>query len=194
MRWWPPSWGMPCQRKSHPSRAGWRQRWMAGVMAGRMSPPMRATRYEPLSDWSAIVSAAPRSVHCSPPGWRSAHHRADPPLTLTQGHAGWVDDDVLTRALRAAVRGEVAADAGSRALYATDASTYRVPPRAVVLPACADDVRAVMAICCEQGVSLTARGAGTSIAGNAIGPGVILDFSRHLDAVLELDPVARLAR
>lgn len=103
-------------------------------------------------------------------------------------------DDALASALRAAVRGEVRADTATRALYATDGSNYRVPPRVVVLPRCADDVSAVMAICRERGVALTARGAGTSIAGNAIGPGVILDFSRHLDAVLDLDPSARLAR
>ncbi|MGH8571995.1 MAG: FAD-binding oxidoreductase, partial [Gammaproteobacteria bacterium] len=105
-----------------------------------------------------------------------------------------VDDDVLGSALRAAVRGPVRTDAGSRALYATDASNYRVPPRAVVLPRCVDDVHAVVAFCREWGVPLTARGAGTSISGNAIGPGVVLDFSRHLDAVLEVDPSARLAR
>ncbi|MGH3826959.1 MAG: FAD-binding and (Fe-S)-binding domain-containing protein, partial [Pseudonocardiaceae bacterium] len=105
-----------------------------------------------------------------------------------------MDDHALASALRVAVRGEVRADAAARALYATDASNYRVPPRAVVLPRCAEDVSAVMAICRERGVPLTPRGAGTSIAGNAIGPGVILDFSRHLDAVLDLDPSARLAR
>jgi FAD/FMN-containing dehydrogenase/Fe-S oxidoreductase len=107
---------------------------------------------------------------------------------------GSVDDHMLGSSLRAAVHGEVRTDAGTRALYATDASNYRVPPRAVVLPRCVDDVHAVVALCREQGVPLTARGAGTSISGNAIGPGVILDFSRHLDAVLELDPAARLAR
>ncbi|MGH3823254.1 MAG: FAD-binding and (Fe-S)-binding domain-containing protein [Pseudonocardiaceae bacterium] len=105
-----------------------------------------------------------------------------------------MDADGLTRALRAAVRGSVRADAGTRALYATDASNYRVPPRAVVLPRSTEDVVAAMGVCRDYGVPLTARGAGTSIAGNAIGPGVVLDFSRHLDAVLELDPVARLAR
>jgi FAD/FMN-containing dehydrogenase/Fe-S oxidoreductase len=105
-----------------------------------------------------------------------------------------VDDNALIRALRAAVRGDVGADAGTRALYATDASNYRVPPRAVVLPRTVEDVAAVIGVCREFRVPLTARGAGTSIAGNAIGPGVILDFSRHFDAVLELDPVARLAR
>ena len=105
-----------------------------------------------------------------------------------------MDGSALTRALRAAVRGDVAADAGTRALYATDASNYRVPPRAVVLPQSVEDVAAVIGVCRELHVPLTARGAGTSIAGNAIGPGVILDFSRYLDAVLDLDPVARLAR
>jgi FAD/FMN-containing dehydrogenase/Fe-S oxidoreductase len=105
-----------------------------------------------------------------------------------------VDDNALTGALRAAVRGDVAADAGTRALYTTDASNYRVLPRAIVLPRTVEDVAAVIGVCREFRVPLTARGAGTSIAGNAIGPGVILDFSRHLDAVLELDPVARLAR
>ncbi|MDQ3904531.1 MAG: FAD-binding oxidoreductase, partial [Actinomycetota bacterium] len=105
-----------------------------------------------------------------------------------------VDDNALTRALCAAVRGDVAADPGTRALYATDASNYRVLPRAVVLPRCIEDVAAVMGVCREFRVPLTARGAGTSIAGNAIGPGVILDFSRYLDAVLELDPATRLAR
>ncbi|MGH3915987.1 MAG: FAD-binding oxidoreductase, partial [Pseudonocardiaceae bacterium] len=100
----------------------------------------------------------------------------------------------LGGALRAVVRGEVGTDAATRALYATDASNYRVTPQAVVLPHCAEDVSAVMAVCRQQDVPLTVRGGGTSVAGNAIGPGVVLDFSRHLDAVLELDPTARLAR
>ncbi|MGH3533500.1 MAG: FAD-binding and (Fe-S)-binding domain-containing protein [Pseudonocardiaceae bacterium] len=105
-----------------------------------------------------------------------------------------VNDRALATALRTEVRGEVGTDAGIRALYATDASNYRVPPRAVVLPRSADDVSAVVGICREHGVPLTARGGGTSVAGNAIGPGVVLDFSRHLDGVLDLDPVTRLAR
>lgn len=102
--------------------------------------------------------------------------------------------DALADALRAVVRGEVRTDAGTRAVYATDASNYRVPPRAVVLPRSAEDVSAVLGVCRDRGVPLTARGGGTSIAGNAIGPGVVLDFSRYLDAMLDLDPSARLAR
>ncbi|HEX2297466.1 MAG TPA: FAD-binding oxidoreductase, partial [Pseudonocardiaceae bacterium] len=105
-----------------------------------------------------------------------------------------MDERALDSALRRAVQGEVCTDAGTRALYATDASNYRVPPRAVVLPRHEDDVAAVVALCAQQGVPLTCRGGGTSVAGNAIGPGVVLDFSRHLDAVLGIDPGARLAR
>jgi FAD/FMN-containing dehydrogenase/Fe-S oxidoreductase len=108
--------------------------------------------------------------------------------------ADGVDQAALGEALRAEVRGEVSTDAGTRALYATDASNYRVVPRAVVLPRDADDVAATLEICREHGVPLTSRGGGTSVAGNAIGPGVVLDFSRHLDAVLDVDPASRTAR
>ncbi|NEW30789.1 FAD-binding oxidoreductase, partial [Nocardia cyriacigeorgica] len=56
------------------------------------------------------------------------------------------------------------------------------------------DVAAVLEFGRADGIPVTARGAGTSVAGNAIGPGIVLDFSRHMDAVLELDPVHRTAR
>ncbi|MDQ1014116.1 FAD/FMN-containing dehydrogenase [Streptomyces afghaniensis] len=69
---------------------------------------------------------------------------------------------------------------GSTGLYAYDASNYRVPPRAVVFPRDADDVVAVLRACRETHVPVTARGGGTSMAGNAIGPGVVLDFSRYM--------------
>ncbi|MET8076059.1 FAD-binding and (Fe-S)-binding domain-containing protein [Streptomyces sp. NPDC005303] len=78
--------------------------------------------------------------------------------------------------------------------YAYDASNYRVPPRAVVFPRSADDVVAVVRACRETGVPVTARGGGTSMAGNAVGPGVVLDFSRHLNRILDIDPDARTAR
>ncbi|MCL2782249.1 MAG: FAD-binding protein, partial [Actinomycetia bacterium] len=88
---------------------------------------------------------------------------------------------------RAGVRG-VDTSVRRRAEYSSDASNYRVPPIGVVFPRDADEVIAALAVCRELGVPLTARGAGTSIAGNAIGPGVVLDFSRHLNRVLEVDP------
>ncbi|MEV1293208.1 FAD-binding and (Fe-S)-binding domain-containing protein [Pseudonocardia sp. NPDC049635] len=84
-------------------------------------------------------------------------------------------------------------DPGTRARYATDASLYRIPPQAVVRPRSADDVLAALAVCRELGVPLTSRGAGTSVAGNAIGPGVVLDFSRHMNRVLSIDPDTRTA-
>ncbi|MFZ2528312.1 MAG: FAD-binding protein, partial [Rhodococcus sp. (in: high G+C Gram-positive bacteria)] len=74
------------------------------------------------------------------------------------------------------------------------ASLYRVPPLAVVRPRADDEVAAVLAVCREHQVALTARGGGTSVAGNAVGPGVVLDFSRHLNRVLEVDPATRTAR
>ncbi|UUU29206.1 FAD-binding oxidoreductase [Streptomyces sp. CA-210063] len=83
---------------------------------------------------------------------------------------------------------------GSTGPYAYDASNYRVPPRAVVFPRSADDVVAVVRACREAGVPITARGGGTSMAGNAVGPGVVLDFSRYMNRILDIDPVASTAR
>nr|WP_254125949.1 FAD-binding and (Fe-S)-binding domain-containing protein [Amycolatopsis sp. CA-230715] len=100
----------------------------------------------------------------------------------------------LRRRLSDRVAGEVSFDAGSLALYTTDASNYRHVPAGVVRPRTLDDVHATVATCRELGVPLTARGGGTSVAGNSCGPGLILDFSRHLGGVRELDPAARRAR
>lgn len=100
----------------------------------------------------------------------------------------------LEAALRAAVRGEVECDTGARALVTMDASNYRRVPRAVVAPADADDVAAVLAVCRDHAVPVTARGGGTSIAGQALGTGVVLDFTRHMNRLLALDPQALTAR
>ncbi|MGW2396206.1 FAD-binding and (Fe-S)-binding domain-containing protein [Kitasatospora sp. NPDC001664] len=100
----------------------------------------------------------------------------------------------LARALRRELRGEVRFSTAERAVYGHDASNYRHPPLGVVKPADLDDVRAALALCREHGVPLVPRGAGTSIGGQAIGPGaVVLDFRRHLGRVLEIDPQARTA-
>ena len=85
-------------------------------------------------------------------------------------------------------------DSGTRALYSSDASNYRVLPAVVVAPRSADDLVAIVDICREARVPVTMRGAGTSIAGNAIGTGVVVDTSRHLNAILDIDPVAATAR
>ncbi|MEP6813948.1 MAG: FAD-binding oxidoreductase, partial [Marmoricola sp.] len=82
----------------------------------------------------------------------------------------------------------------ARALYSSDASLYRVPPRVVVRPRDTDDLVATVATARETGTPLTMRGAGTSIAGNAVGPGIVVDTSRWLNRVLEVDVARRTAR
>ncbi|WTX76616.1 FAD-binding oxidoreductase [Streptomyces sp. NBC_00647] len=92
-----------------------------------------------------------------------------------------------------AVRGEVSFDATARALTTMDASNYRRVPLGVVAPRDADDVTAVLAVCRAHGVPVVPRGGGTSIAGQATGTGVVLDFTRHMNRIVALDPDARTA-
>ncbi|MFG2791533.1 FAD-binding and (Fe-S)-binding domain-containing protein [Streptomyces sp. NPDC048419] len=99
----------------------------------------------------------------------------------------------LQAELRRAVRGDVGFDVTSRALVTMDASNYRRVPLGVVAPRDADDVAAVLAVCRERGVPVVARGGGTSIAGQATGTGVVLDFTRHMNRLLSLDAEARTA-
>lgn len=94
----------------------------------------------------------------------------------------------IGEALRDAGISEVFDDTTTRALYSSDASLYRVPPQAVVRPREIDEVGTVLEVCRRHGVPLTSRGGGTSVAGNAVGPGVVLDFARHLGRVLRIDP------
>ncbi|MFI0821105.1 FAD-binding and (Fe-S)-binding domain-containing protein [Streptomyces sp. NPDC021098] len=96
-------------------------------------------------------------------------------------------------ALARADCGEVYGDAGRRAQYAADASNYRQVPLAVVFPRTRRHVLAALSACRRLGVPVTARGAGTSTSGQAVGPGVVLDFSRHFNRLLALDPRARTA-
>ncbi|QEV22357.1 FAD-binding and (Fe-S)-binding domain-containing protein [Streptomyces alboniger] len=99
----------------------------------------------------------------------------------------------LERDLRAAVRGAVDLSVTARALHTMDASNYRRVPVAVVAPRDADDVTAALDVCRRRAVPVVARGAGTSIAGQATGTGVVLDFTRHMNRVVSLDPEARTA-
>jgi FAD/FMN-containing dehydrogenase/Fe-S oxidoreductase len=99
----------------------------------------------------------------------------------------------LVAALRRAGVSDVDSSELARALYSSDASLYRVRPRLVVRPRHPEEIAATLAVCREHGVPLTARGAGTSIAGNAIGPGVVLDTSRHLNQIGEIDTARRTA-
>ena len=99
----------------------------------------------------------------------------------------------LAAALRAAGLSEVDDSARRRAEYSSDASNYRVVPSVVAFPRHVGEAAAALDVATQLGVPVTSRGAGTSIAGNAVGSGVVLDFSRHLNRVLSVDPEARTA-
>ncbi|MGW1103359.1 FAD-binding and (Fe-S)-binding domain-containing protein [Streptomyces sp. NPDC002540] len=99
----------------------------------------------------------------------------------------------LAQALRSAVRGEVDFGPSARALTTMDASNYRRVPLGVVAPRDADDVAAALAVCRAHAVPVVPRGGGTSIAGQSTGTGVVLDLTRHLRRIVELDAGSRTA-
>ncbi|HWG47343.1 MAG TPA: FAD-linked oxidase C-terminal domain-containing protein [Gemmataceae bacterium] len=105
-----------------------------------------------------------------------------------------VDAIGLQATLAENMTGEVRFDRLSRALYSTDASVYQIIPLGVVFPKSTADIVATVKTCARFGVPLTARGGGTSQAGQCIGPGVILDCSRHLNRVLEINAAERWVR
>lgn len=115
-------------------------------------------------------------------------------VTVTPASAADVDAGALHAALSAECAGEVRADAYTRHLFARDASMYAIEPLAVVSPRGEDDVVASLGVARAFGVPVTARGAGTSLAGQTVGAGVVVDFSRHMDGILELDPDLARAR
>ncbi|WP_338897071.1 FAD-linked oxidase C-terminal domain-containing protein [Streptomyces sp. TG1A-60] len=114
-------------------------------------------------------------------------------MTMTARERGGVDAAAVAAALARGDCGEVAGDAGRRAQYSADASNYRQVPLAVVFPRHRRHVLNTLAVCRRLGVPVTSRGAGTSTSGQAVGPGVILDFSRCFNRLLALDPGARTA-
>lgn len=101
--------------------------------------------------------------------------------------------DVVAALRRAGVR-DVDDSSLARALYSSDASLYRVEPTVVVRPHDLDEVHAVLEACRATGTPLTSRGAGTSIAGNAVGTGVVLDFSKHMNRILAVDEATATAQ
>src|SRR5436309_7247478 len=105
-----------------------------------------------------------------------------------------VDAEALAEALRSTIHGEVRFDKGSRALYSTDGSNYRQVPIGVVLPKDVEDVIATVAACRGSGAPLLARGEWTSLAGQCCNVAVVLDLSKYMHSVLEIDPHKKLAR
>lgn len=90
----------------------------------------------------------------------------------------------LYKKLAAAIKGEVYADLPTRYCYSTDASIYQVMPQIVVCPKDRDDVVACVKVAAEMGVPITARTAGTNLAGSCIGTGIIIDFSKYMNRIL----------
>ena len=110
------------------------------------------------------------------------------------GAAARHGDPALADRLRQETAGEVLFDPFSRGRYSTDASIYQIEPVGVVVPRTTDDVRAAIAIAAEHGVPVLPRGAGTSQCGQTVGPALVLDFTKHLDRIVDVDPAARRAR
>ena len=102
--------------------------------------------------------------------------------------------DPIQRDLAPLIEGDVRTDPITRSLFATDASIFRRSPRAVVSPKTPEDVARVVAYARAQGLSVTPRGGGSSLAGQAVGEGIILDFSTYMNRVLEVDLERRLVR
>jgi FAD/FMN-containing dehydrogenase/Fe-S oxidoreductase len=102
--------------------------------------------------------------------------------------------DALGRHLGKNIAGEVRFDRASRKLYSTDASIYQIEPLGVVIPKSVADIVATVQIAGELHVPITARGGGTSLSGQSIGPGIVLDCSKYLNGLVDLDEGNRSAR
>src|SRR5688572_17386542 len=118
----------------------------------------------------------------------------EPGAPVPQADPSRVDVAALERALRTSIAGEVRFDRVSRALYSTDASVYQIEPLGVVVARTREDVVQTVRLCHQFRCPLTLRGGGTSQAGQAVGAGLILDTSKHLNRLIEVDPGRRIAR
>jgi FAD/FMN-containing dehydrogenase/Fe-S oxidoreductase len=113
--------------------------------------------------------------------------------THTGANVRGLDISGLRRALSTEITGEVRFDTVSRALYATDASVYQIEPIGVVIPRSRSDLIRIVGICAEFRCPITMRGGGTSQAGQAIGPGLVVDTSKYLTTLLDLNVAERWA-
>src|SRR5512141_1494264 len=107
------------------------------------------------------------------------------PLPVRFARGG--ERSALARRLAREIDGEVLFDAASRGRYATDASIYQVTPVGVVVPRGAEAAIAAMRIAAEEGVAILPRGAGTSQCGQTVGEALVIDDSRHVNRVVEVD-------
>ena len=107
--------------------------------------------------------------------------------TLQTADAG-ADDEAFRRQLASRVRGDLYFDAVTRAVYATDASLFQIVPRCVVVPRDEQDLIAAVGVAREYRVPVTVRGGGTSLSGQTFGPGMVLDVSKYMDQIVQIDP------
>src|SRR6201993_1101249 len=105
-----------------------------------------------------------------------------------------LDAKALASALRSKIEGEVRFDNGSRALYSTDGSNYRQVPIGVVIPKSVDDVIETVAACRRYGAPVLSRGGGTSLAGQCCNVAVVMDMSKYMNNIIEIDPEKKRAR
>src|SRR5467141_2582919 len=117
-----------------------------------------------------------------------------PPSSHAKPVDSFLQATELEKELKGAVRGEVRFDRGSRALYATDGSNYRQIPIGLVIPRDAEDVVAAVAACRKYGAPVLPRGAGTSLAGQCCNVAVVLDFTKYMNQLIEIDPRQMFAR
>ncbi len=127
---------------------------------------------------------ARKNISQQQPQRRFFHHR----------HAPELDAQDLASELRRRISGEVRFDDGSRALYATDGSNYRQVPIGVVIPKSEQDVIETVATCRQFGAPVLSRGCGTSLAGQCCNVAVVMDFTKYLHDIIEIDPKRKLAR
>ncbi|MFC4358991.1 FAD-binding and (Fe-S)-binding domain-containing protein [Halobium salinum] len=128
---------------------------------------------------------------------KGTHEPTADPASDDRADYDYASDDVerpdLVADLRERVDGDVRFDSYSRQLYATDASIYERTPVGVVFPTSTADVAAVMEYCAGRAIPVLPRGGGTSLAGQTVNEAVVLDFTRHMNGLLDLDPDGRSA-
>ncbi len=100
----------------------------------------------------------------------------------------------IFEALKESIKGDVLTDEYSLGMYATDASIYQIKPIAIVLPKDAKDVKAAISIAFNNDITILPRGAGTSLAGQTVGESIIIDFSKYMNSILEINETEKWVR
>jgi FAD/FMN-containing dehydrogenase/Fe-S oxidoreductase len=126
-------------------------------------------------------------------GPRTRPETDDPAFPVPSSHGQTVNRGRLAAELSTVVQGEVRFDESSRRLYANDASIYRMVPIGVVVPRDELDVERALEVCRRHRAPILARGGGTGLAGQSVNEGVIFDFSKYMNQILQLDPETRTA-